>query len=395
MSLRRKILLGLLAALLLVIAGFIFWAGSQVTRHEKEVTYPSLEVLRNNYLAAEHFLKKQGVSIQRRTRLKNVLRTSASGQTLLMLGSGRSAMSQQQTEQLLEWTGFGGHLIVVAEQKWDEKKGESGDHLLDSLGIQQYLSKDLSTEKPSNKKAERYPRLTKLYLENEPSPAYISFSTRYHLFDAEDRAYAWGNSAGGITHILQLHYGDGLITVLTDPWIWNNDNIGRYDNAWLLWYLTQDHKKVTFFYHSTPKQNQPNLMDALLQYFPEALAALALLLVLILWHKAHRQGALLPAESRARRQLEEHLRASADFLLRRQGRAQLIERLQQDIVQRASERQPGFAALDGSAQHKMLAQLARKSPTQVQSAMQRPAKRQSAADFSHQVKDLQTLRNAL
>jgi len=395
MSLRKKILLGLLAALLLAIAGFIFWAGSQVTRHEKEITYPSLEVLRNDYLAAEHFLQKQGVSIQRRTRLKSVLRTAANGQTLLLFGSGRSSMSQQQTEQLLEWTGFGGHLIVVAERKWDEKKGESGDRLLDSLGIQQYLAKDLLKDKPTPKKPEPYAKLTKLYLENETSPAYISFDTRYHLSDSGDRAHAWGNSAGDITHILQLHYGDGLITVLTDPWIWNNDNIGRYDNAWLLWYLTQDHKKVTFFYHSKPKQNQPNLIDALLQYFPEALAALALLLVLTLWHKAQRQGALLPAESRARRQLEEHLRASADFLLRRQGRAHLIQILQQDIVQRAAERQPGFAALDGSAQHKMLAQLARKSPTQVQSAMQRPAKRQSAADFSHQVKDLQTLRNAL
>jgi len=395
MSLRKKILLGLLAIVILAIASFVLWAGSQVTRHEKEVTYPSLEVLRNPYLAAEHFLQKQGVSFQRSKRLKSVLRTEASGQTLLLLGSGRWSMTSQQTEQLLQWVSFGGHIIVVAERKWDEEKGQSGDLLLDNLGIEQYLAKDLAAEKPAGKKNERYPKLTKLYLENETSPAYISFDTRYHLFDSQDRAHAWANSGDGITHMLQLHYGDGLITVLTDPWIWNNNNIDKYDNAWLLWYLTQDHKKVTLFDRFTVKQQQPNLIDALLQYFPEALAALALLLVLILWHKAQRQGALLPAESRARRQLEEHLRASADFLLRHQGRAHLIELLQQDIKKHAAVRQSGFTALDDNAQHKMLAQLARKSLAQVRVAMQRPAKRQSAADFSHQVKDLQTLRNAL
>ena len=32
----------------------------------------------------------------------------------------------------------------------------------------------------------------------------------------------------------------GLITVLTDAWLWQNRTIDQYDNAWLLWYLTQD-----------------------------------------------------------------------------------------------------------------------------------------------------------
>jgi len=395
MSLRKKILLALLAALLLCIAFFAFWTGSQFTRHKKEITYPSQQALFNPYLAIEHFLKKQGMSIRRSTRLKSALRTPPAGKTLLLLAEGRSSMTRQQTEQLLQWTGFGGHLVVVAERIWDEKKGQSGDLLLDSLGIEQYRSKDLAEEKPANKKAERYPKLTKLYLENETSPAYISFDTRYHLFDAQDRTHAWANSGGGITHMLQLHYGDGLITVLTDPWIWNNDNIGQYDNAWLLWYLTQDHKEVTLLDQLKAKQNQPSLIDALLQYFPEALAALALLLALILWHQAQRQGPLLPAASRARRQLEEHLRASADFLHRQQGHAHMIQMLQQDIEKRAAERQPGFAALTNLARQKVLAQLAGTSLDEVRAAMQPPAERPSAADFSHQVKDLQTLRNAL
>jgi len=393
MTWRKKILLGTLLALLLAMVALAVWTGSQFTRHEKEFTYRSPEAVANPYLAAEHFLKKQDIAFRATKRLNKAVSMPASGKTLLLLAEERSAMNQQQTEQLLEWVGWGGHLVVIAERLWDEKKGASGDLLLDSLGIEQYLAKDLPPEKNEGKKRERFPRLTKLYLENEPSPAYISFSTRYHLYDSQDRAGVWANSAGGITHILQLEHGDGLITVMTDPWIWNNDGIGRFDNAWLLWYLTQD-TEVTLLYQ-LPKQGDPNLLDALFQHFPEALAALALLLILWLWQQGQRQGALLPLAPRARRQLQEHLRASADFMLRRLGRAYLIQKLQQEIEQQAEQRHPGFSGVDESGRLKLLAQLSRKPQKFVQQAMQPAAKRLSAADFSRQVKDLQTLRNAL
>ncbi|EGH49109.1 hypothetical protein PSYPI_44866, partial [Pseudomonas syringae pv. pisi str. 1704B] len=40
----------------------------------------------------------------------------------------------------------GGHLLFVAEQLWDEQKGRSGDLLLDSLQIHQYLTKDINAK---------------------------------------------------------------------------------------------------------------------------------------------------------------------------------------------------------------------------------------------------------
>jgi len=393
MSLRKKILLGLAALALLALGSAVLWVGSQFSRHEKEVTYPSPEVLFKPYLAAEHFLQKQGIKFRYSTRLNKAMRTPAAGQTLLLLAN-RHSMSESQSEQLLQWAGDGGHLVVIAERLWNEKKAKSGDLLLDRLGIEQHLAKDFRANKANKKNTDPYSRLTKLYLENERSPAYISFDTRYHLYDAQQRAHAWANSGDDITHILQLHYGDGLITVLTDAFIWKNNNIGDYDNAWLLWYLAQD-SEVTLLDTLIQRLNSPNLFDALLNYFPEALASLLLLILLALWHQGQRQGALLPAASRARRQLQEHLRASADFLLRRMGKAHLIQMLQQDIEQRAGQRHPSFAALDEDKRQAMLAQLSRLPKSQIQQAMQAAPKHLSAADFSRQVKQLQTLRNAL
>jgi len=393
MSLRKKILLVLAACLLIVLLYLTFLIGSNVSIENEEITFSSPEVQLNPYLAAEHFLKKQDIAFRAIRHFDGALRLPANGQTLFFLAS-RGEMTQKQSEELLEWTSFGGHLVLVAERKWDEEKGTSGDLLLDNLGIRQYLAKDLPAEEPAaEKKRERYSSLTKLYLENEQSPAYIGFNTGYHLYDSEDRAHAFGSSANDMVHILQLQHGDGLITVITDPWIWYNNKIGEYDNAWLLWYLSQEDSEVTFLHEI--KAQTGGLFDALGKHFPEVLCALLLLIMLVLWHKGQRQGALLPAASRARRQLEEHLSASADFMLRHLGRAHLIEKLQQDIEQRGKERQLGFSALEASARLKVLAQISRQNLNLVQQAMHPPAKRLSATDFSRQVKDLQTLRNAL
>lgn len=122
-----------------------------------------------------------------------------------------------------------------------------------------------------------YSALTRLYLENERSPAYIGFDPDYHLYDPQNHAYAWANS-GDATHLLQMQHGKGLVTVLTDAWIWQNRNIEQYDNAWLLWYLTQDNQ-VTLLYRA----ERDSLATLLARHFPEALAAALLLLLAGLW----------------------------------------------------------------------------------------------------------------
>ena len=179
--------------------------------------------------------------------------------------------------------------------------------------------------------------------------------------------------------------------MLSDSQIWTQHNIGRFDNAWLLWYLSQD-SAVTL----VRQPQQDNLFSLLLRYFPQALLTLLLLVLAGLWHLAPRQGPLLPAASRHRRQLQEHLRASADFLLRHAGQQRLLQGLQQDIQRRARQRQPGFERLAVAEQWQNLSRLSRLPPSFISHCM-RPtgAQRLSAADFTRQVANLQTLRNAL
>ncbi|MGE8361214.1 DUF4350 domain-containing protein [Pseudomonas sp.] len=401
----RRTQLGFGLAVLLVLGVFGAYLLSLAEPYEEEVKHgPAPEARANPYLAAEHFLRRQGLEVTRASGLDVLPTLPSKGHTLLLLGNRRD-LTPRQSARLLEWAEKGGHLVFVAERLWDEHDGESGDLLLDSLGIQQYESDEL--ELPSEDEAtdeddaqaeadaeqakpEPYAELTQLYLENEEAPAYINFDTRYHLYDAENRAHAWANS-GDATHLLQLYHGAGLVTVLSDAWIWQTFNIAQYDNAWLLWYLGQD-SAVTLLYRA----DRDDLFSLLLRHFGEALAALGLLIIAGLWFVGMRQGPLQIPASPSRRQLQEHLRASADFLLRRSGQHSLLHSLQQDIQRRARRRHPGFERLGVAEQWQVLGRLTRLPSSAISQAMRPlPKQRLAATEFTRQVAHLQTLRNAL
>ncbi|WP_374415182.1 DUF4350 domain-containing protein [Ectopseudomonas oleovorans] len=385
-------------ALLLVLGLLASYVLGKLEPYEDVIEHgPAPEVASSPYLAAEHFLRKQGIAARRAEGLDVLDGLPSEGQTLMLLAD-RGNMTSRQVERVLQWTAGGGHLLFIAERLWDEEEGKSGDLLLDLLGVQQYMSDELDDEEASeaeaeneqNEEHEAYPQLTKLYLENEQAPAYIAFDTDFHLYDAQNRAHAWANSDSA-THLLQLYHGDGLITVLSDPWIWQNRTINEYDHAWLLWYLSQD-SAVTLLYHA----DSDGLARLLLRHFPLALLVLGLLIIATLWHVGMRHGPLQAPVSRARRQLEEHLRGSADFLLRHGGQHSLLRGLQQDINRRARRRHPGFEKLAVAKQWQVLGRLTRLPAKDISQAMRPlPPQRLSASDFTRQVAHLQTLRNAL
>ncbi|WP_434608979.1 DUF4350 domain-containing protein [Pseudomonas sp. R1-7] len=349
---------------------------------------PSPEAQANPYLAAEQFLRQQGLNVEHANGL-DVLPTLEPHQRSLLLLGERSNMTPRDVDQLMNWTRAGGRLLFVAEALWDDSTGSSGDLLLDRVRLRQLLSKDLQEPDPKLIK-DPYPKLTKLYLEDEEAPAYIGFDTDFHLEDPLNLAQAWANSAVA-THLMQLNHGLGTITVLTDAELWKNDQIDQYDNAWLLWYLSAD-SDVTLLFNT----DHDNLLALLLRYFPQALVALLALIGLWLWRSAVRQGPLQQPAPKARRQLQEHLQASAAFQLRHDGQQHLLHSLQQDVLRRARQLHPGFEQLVVAEQWQVLARLTRQPTRTISQALSpRPKQRLSSADFCRQVALLQTLRNAL
>lgn len=387
---RPLIWVGLLLACLLGAGGYFVW--SKAIPYDEVVDRgPSPEALANPYLAAEHFLSQQGLAVDHANSVERLTTLPAKGHSLLLLGE-RSNMSPRQVEQLLAWAKSGGHLLLVAEALWDEETGKSGDLLLDRLDIHQTLSDEPEELAPTEKKPlkKKAPDLTKLYVDNETAPAYFSFDTDFNLIDPKHLAQFSANSARS-SHLMQLDLGRGRVTVITDSDLWKTQSIGRHDNAWLLWYLTQG-TGVTLLFNS----DFDDLFTLLVRYFPQALVALIALIALALWRAGMRQGPIQSPPPNARRQLQEHLKASADFLLRRSGQGTLLRALQRDVLRAARRRHTGFEHLDNAEQWRVLEHLTHQ-PSHVISQALGPlsAKRLSSADFSRQVACLQTLRNAL
>lgn len=361
----------------------------KATPYQAEIDHgPAPEALANPYLAAEHFLRKQGLSVSHANSLDILPNLAPDHHSLLLLGD-RSNMTPRQIDQVLNWTRAGGRLLFVAQSLWDEKTGQSNDLLLDRVQLQQFLSKDLKDPPPATPGAP-YPQLTKLYLENENAPAYAGFDTAFHLEDPKNLAQAWANS-GKATHMMQLNHGLGSIIVVTDADLWKTPAIDQYDNAWLLWYLTVD-TGVTLLFNT----DHDSLLTLLVRNFPQALVALIALIGLVFWHFGVRHGPLLEPQPKARRQLQEHLRASADFMLRHNGQDSLLQALQQDILRRMRHRHPGYEQLDVAEQWRVLARLSDQPTPAISQAMSpRQNQRLSSAEFSRRVACLQTLRNAL
>jgi hypothetical protein len=375
-----------IAVLLIALSVYLY---VKATPYQADIDHgPSPEAQANPYLAAEHFLRKQSLSVNHANSL-DILPTLEPRQHSLLLLGDRYNMTPRQVDQLLNWTRAGGRLLFVAQSLWDEKTGQSNDLLLDRVQLHQSLSKDLK-DPPPTIDDDPYPKLTKLYLEDENAPAYASFDTAFHLEDPKNLAQAWANS-GKATHMMQLNHGLGSITVVTDADLWKTPAIDQYDNAWLLWYLTAD-TNVTLLFNT----DHDSLLTLLLRYFPQALVALFAMIGLGFWHVGVRQGPLLEPAPRARRQLQEHLRASADFMLRRNGQQHLVHALQHDILRRVRRRHPGFEQLGVAEQWLVLARLTGQPTRAISQAMSpRPKQRLSSAEFSRQVAHLQTLRNAL
>ncbi|QIA05007.1 DUF4350 domain-containing protein [Pseudomonas fluorescens] len=361
----------------------------KATPYQAEVDHgPSPAAQANPYLAAEMFLRERGIEVSHAESLAVLPDIDPRQHTLLMFND-RSKMTPRQVDQVLNWARAGGRLVFVAESIWDEKNGQSNDLLLDRVQLHQLFSKDLKDPPPDDAE-DPFPNLTKLYLEDEDAPAYAGFDTAFHLEDPKNLAQAWANSAKA-THMMQLAFGLGTITVVTDADLWKTQAIAQHDNAWLLWYLSAD-TAVTLLYNT----EHDSLLTLLWRYFPQAIVALLALIGLWLWHVGVRHGPVQAPSPSGRRQLMEHLRASADFILRHNGQQTLLQALQQDVLRRARHRHPGFDQLNVAEQWLVLSRLTRQPTRAISQALSPASKRRlSSAEFCRQVAHLQALRNTL
>jgi hypothetical protein len=359
--------------------GAWLWVERNFERQTREIdTGLSAEAKRNPFLAAERFLRELGFDVES-TPGRQLLRELPPTRDLLLI-NGLETLNTERRQRLRAWLARGGRLVVEATRVLEPDAQPRADDFLAGFGA--VLREEPDTgELPAEVVAD-------IRFKDYPRPVQVGFVARYYLEDAADRAVSQV-VAGDRARLLQYHVGKGLLTVTSDNVFLTNDDIGNHDHALALALLTRGGDKVWLLYD----QSAPSLPALLWGAAPQAVIAAGLLLVALIWHQGRALGPRLPAPSRARRDLADHLEAAA-ALMWRLGRGELLMEGTRQRIERAwLRRHPRLRDLDPAGRAEWLGAQIGVDPARLHDALYR--RQEHPDDFIARSRLLQRLWSAL
>jgi hypothetical protein len=411
----------LIALLLVLLCVFFIWIYKNITWEEIEVDRGySKAALKNNYLAAELFLKQQGVdaiSTKNLTLLDNFAwrNISLGAADTIILIDGHKTLSQTRYDKLMEWVENGGTLIASTQNPYIGDHTDAQDLLLNDFGIEiapvatdidkrdamekfadeleklsegdktnkqdagqndakenpenteetpKKLTQEQKQQLENNKRCnkENAPATVSFYGEEEPLAFDFSQKPAFHYYNNSDEDEA---AEPDIMHMVYFDVGEGSVVITSDNSIWGNKRIDCHDHAYGLWRLINPEGRVWFLIN----QDAPSLWTILWRTATYGALAALLALGLWLWAKYQRFGPVLVYEQPGRRSLAEHVYASTMLLWRKQQHPQLITLLRNDIIERLNQYHPLIAQASQNEQLAYLQQLIPISTNELQQAL--------------------------
>ena len=437
----RTLAIALLAIAAAICAYFVSQQYELVT--EQIDTGESLTARKNPYLAAEQFLNKVKITTHSSQLLDSSLGLPEN--TTLIITRSTLIPSDQRAGAILDWVALGGVLIVGAPDENDD-----GDHLLSKLNIsvynpnweetQDYLSfyiapnckkctvqppPDIQWSKrwgwpakktdPNSAKAMRN-RFEKRFddrnnirfanLVSDDFEVYLAFNDSNALwhssFDVdeaekpsshwnEEQTFDYWTDADGDAKIMRLEYAKGIIYVLTDSDIWRNTAITHFDHAYFLKTLTQNRGEVHILFGSTAK----SFWARLVEYFPEALGALFITLLLWLWANLVRVGPVSSAFTPNRRALSEHILAGSQYIWGSEEPERLIQSARAATLRKAQSKIPSFETYNQPQKIALLHAATGTDTDQLEAVFYASPQRLRPQEFVQFMQTIQQIRNAL
>lgn len=285
----------------------------------------SQEARRNPFLAAERFLTRIGRNASS-VSSSDLWRNLPDSNDVLVVYRYVPPAGEERQQLLREWIEAGGHLIVGADStlRVGKDKDRKVPGLLAELGVR--VHEDAPSLMPTVPVQERI----EIEFEDVDTPVGVNMSSRRYLEDTDDQSIA-GVPLGEGYGLLQYAMGDGLVTVLADNTFLTNRHIGDEDHALALALLVgEEQEGKVWLVHDVV---MPSLLDLAWQHAPHALVAVLVAALLWLWKLGARLGPLLPPAQLPRRDISEHLAASATYLWRLDRAQQLFHDNRQRIEQ--------------------------------------------------------------
>lgn len=336
-----------------------WWFGNYELVEQKYRDDVSLAARRNPFLAAELFLRKMGTkveSVHGRSRLRDL----PAATDILLVNEFDGNLAPERYDKLLDWIDAGGQLIITADRIWNDRQKTSGNRLLDEFGIHLRPARGVKNDGLNLSRGE----VVKVDLE-DGNTAKVVFNKSYHLEDVKKLASMTVDSKSGI-HLLQIPYGDGLITIMSDNNFLKNPaslsfagfdfgatSIADNDNAYFLWQLVRGGNKVWLVYNS----RSPSISTLLWEKAPQVCIAFIILAIFWLWSSRNRFGPPLSALEKPRRNLLEHIQMTATYEWRQDGAQKRLRNNRELIQQEIRSRHPHIAALEPAGQCAGLAKI--------------------------------------
>lgn len=309
----QRFLYGLLAAAVLTAAMFSFLNLFELKETQEHIGFRG-EAKTNNLYAARLFLKRMGIPAERKEGLQALPPTD----TVLVIDTQRYTLPQPKIDSLLAWVEKGGHLITRARTHddagslYDNTNGQEKtapkpkiDPLQTALGItlgERTFPADSDLPLHIQHPNVEYP------LAVDPQFFYDLQTTASNAHKQQYQERSW---------LLELPYGAGKVTVVSNLDFIENAAIDDHDHAELLWHWVHGHHPKPQSVWLIDRDAMPPLWRLLWQQAWAFIITLALAIPLGIWAATPRFGALLPMPAANRRRILEHVHASGIFMWKR------------------------------------------------------------------------------
>ncbi len=342
----NKLFAGLL---LLLLSALLLWSGywfvQNFERHSEEIRSGfSTQARRNPLLAAARYLQRLGLDVESLSGRQYLSSPPAEPGVLLVKDLGPSLPLERET-RLLEWVESGGHLIASVGRL--PAADEPSNHLLETLGVRLVELDSDESDSPLELESD-FP--LELVMPGELEVIRVDFDRSRGLrYEGEDAR--WQVAAAEGYHLLSFAWGQGAITLLSDNRFLNNSQIDKRDHALFLARLVSGERRAWLLYSS----QMPSLSTLLWRNAPYLVISGGVLVLVLLWWLTYRSGPVLVQANPQRRDLLEHLQASAEFVWGQDRAQALQQRTRQQVEKLWLQRHPRLGRMEKSARIEWLA----------------------------------------
>ncbi len=368
----------------------------QTHEYKEVVTHTGFkgEARRNPLYASRLFLKRMGISTKTKESIQG-LSGFPDTNTVLLIDTNRSTLSNKRTLDLIAWVKSGGHLIAKTTKDWKysgsekvnkikKSKKYSPDPLQRYLGVRtgsrslfldpdeevadmidEFLGANVDDSEEEN--AKNYKNINIKGVNKKLAIDVKRFRTI--LLEKQRKEITEEIELDFETFMIRQKVGKGLVTLLADMSFIENRKIEIADHAEILWNLIHGlHKPL-----SKPKEvwlihndEMPSLWDLLWEKAWTLILSLLLLFGAWLLLSTHRFGPMIPKQQENRRSLNEHISSSGNFYWKYNKKQKLIKSARKALLQRITRIHPGWDQRTTDEQITLLAEQLEIKPEMVQ-----------------------------